>query len=547
MKTRIGIVALMAGISSAAVAQSQYDVIRFMDNELNGTARFVGMGGAMGALGADLSTMSTNPAGIGMYRSNDVALTFGFNANYSNADLGGIVSKEKRTKASFDQIGFVWSNKIGNKTNLRYVNFGFNYRKRANFNRQFSSAGGFSDGASLSWQMADMLWQAGDGVGRYYNTLGDFNDLLDAGFKGSKLGDPYTDSYFYGTPYLSSMGARTGLLDPLLAEGSLLDDPEAKLKGFLPWNSDGHQYYSREEGGVEEYDFNLSFNVQDRYYFGVTVGAYSLNYNRYSSYGENIVDGEAKGNFTLNNWYKQEGTGFDVKLGAIIRPFEYSPFRIGFSIHTPIWYSVTEYHTATLTAGATSFPEGAQYTENLSDYLNPEYVWDYRLTTPWRFGVSMGTIVSGMMALDAEYEYAKYSSAHLEDVDGYELNGTTAVNESLKGVHTFRVGMETKLTSAFSMRAGYNFQSSPIHEDSFKNIPFTDETRTDAEYLNLKSRQAVTFGMGYRGRLFYADVAYKYDFYKANFYAFGSSDIELPATKVNNERHQVLFTLGVHF
>lgn len=547
MKTRIGIVALMAVISSAAVAQSQYDVIRFMDNELNGTARFVGMGGAMGALGADLSTMSTNPAGIGMYRSNDVALTFGFNANHSNADLGGIVSKEKRTKASFDQIGFVWSNKIGNKTNLRYVNFGFNYRKRANFNRQFSSAGGFSDGASLSWQMADMLWQAEDGVAHYYNTLGDFNDLLDAGFKGSKLGDPYTDSYFYGTPYLSSMGARTGLLDPLLAEGSLLDDPEAKLKGFLPWNSDGHQYYSREEGGVEEYDFNLSFNVQDRYYFGVTVGAYSLNYNRYSSYGENIVDGEAKGNFTLNNWYKQEGTGFDVKLGAIIRPFEYSPFRIGFSIHTPIWYSVTEYHTATLTAGATSFPEGAQYTENLSDYLNPEYVWDYRLTTPWRFGVSMGTIVSGMMALDAEYEYAKYSSAHLEDVDGYELNGTTAVNESLKGVHTFRVGMETKLTSAFSMRAGYNFQSSPIHEDSFKNIPFTDETRTDAEYLNLNSRQAVTFGMGYRGRLFYADVAYKYDFYKANFYAFGSSDIELPATKVNNERHQVLFTLGVHF
>lgn len=547
MKTRIGIVALMAGISSAAVAQSQYDVIRFMDNELNGTARFVGMGGAMGALGADLSTMSTNPAGIGMYRSNDVALTFGFNANHSNADLGGIVSKEKRTKASFDQIGFVWSNKIGNKTNLRYVNFGFNYRKRANFNRQFSSAGGFSDGASLSWQMADMLWQAGDGVGHYYNTLGDFKDLLYAGFKGSKLGDPYTDSYFYGTPYLSSMGARTGLLDPLLAEGSLLDDPEAKLIGFLPWNSDGHQYYSREEGGVEEYDFNLSFNVQDRYYFGVTVGAYSLNYNRYSSYGENIVDGEAKGNFTLNNWYKQEGTGFDVKLGAIIRPFEYSPFRIGFSIHTPIWYSVTEYHTATLTAGATSFPEGAQNTENLSDYLNPEYVWDYRLTTPWRFGVSMGTIVSGMMALDAEYEYAKYSSAHLEDVDGYELNGTTAVNESLKGVHTFRVGMETKLTSAFSMRAGYNFQSSPIHEDSFKNIPFTDETRTDAEYLNLNSRQAVTFGMGYRGRLFYADVAYKYDFYKANFYAFGSSDIELPATKVNNERHQVLFTLGVHF
>ena len=60
---------------------------------------------------------------------------------------------------------------------------------------------------------------------------------LTPGFKGSKLGDPYTDSYFYGTPYLSSMGARTGLLDPLLAEGSLLDDPEAKAERLFAFGS----------------------------------------------------------------------------------------------------------------------------------------------------------------------------------------------------------------------------------------------------------------------------------------------------------------------
>ena len=58
------------------------------------------------------------------------------------------------------------------------------------------------------------------------------------------------------------------------------------------------------------------------------------------------------------------------------------------------------------------------------------------------------------MALDAEYEYAKYSSAQVDDVDGYELNGTAMISDNLKGVHTFRAGMETKLTSAFSLRAG---------------------------------------------------------------------------------------------
>ena len=57
---------LAAGlISSAAVAQNQYDALKLMNNDLNGTARFVGMGGAMSALGADISTIGTNPAGIG--------------------------------------------------------------------------------------------------------------------------------------------------------------------------------------------------------------------------------------------------------------------------------------------------------------------------------------------------------------------------------------------------------------------------------------------------------------------------------------------------
>lgn len=93
MKTRIIALAVTAACASAAVAQSQYEALQFMGNELNGTARFVGMGGAMSSLGADLSTMSTNPAGIGMYRSHDVAVSFGFNNTRTNADLQEVQQK----------------------------------------------------------------------------------------------------------------------------------------------------------------------------------------------------------------------------------------------------------------------------------------------------------------------------------------------------------------------------------------------------------------------------------------------------------------------
>ena len=49
-------------------AQDIYKVETFSGSDLTGTSRFVGMGGAMSALGADLSVMGQNPAGIGLYR-----------------------------------------------------------------------------------------------------------------------------------------------------------------------------------------------------------------------------------------------------------------------------------------------------------------------------------------------------------------------------------------------------------------------------------------------------------------------------------------------
>ena len=72
---------ILAALSVSALtgiqAQTLYDASRLLDNDLNGTARFVGMGGAMGALGGDISTMGTNPAVIGIYRRNEAIITFG--------------------------------------------------------------------------------------------------------------------------------------------------------------------------------------------------------------------------------------------------------------------------------------------------------------------------------------------------------------------------------------------------------------------------------------------------------------------------------------
>lgn len=548
MKKRLFSIGMLAMAAVAAVAQTQYDAARFSGSELNGTARFVGMGGAMSALGADISVIGTNPAGIGLFRSHDLSLSFGFNKNVTNSNLGGTEVKDERTRASFDQLGFVYSTKIGNKTDLRYFNIGFNYHKMANFNRQFSSRGNLN-GSSLSWQMQDMML----GTGAYQNQAS-YDALLDAE-------NPYTSSAYYGTPFLGSMGVRTGLVDDVTGnDGSF---------GMMGWNGASGDYYSREEGGINAYDINLSFNVQDRFYFGATLGVYDVNYSRYSSYYETVLDdkGNDNGSFQLNNWFTTDGAGLDLKLGVIVRPMEYSPFRIGFAVHTPIWYSLNDRYTATLGTDILAFPE--KYTENLSDYYAPDasYLLEYQLATPWKFNVSMGTTFSNVLAVDAEYEFANYAKARYKDAGGYDLAAANgAVDKYLKNVHTFRIGMEAKFTPQFSFRAGYNYVTSPIADNSARYVPnlstnkadyiWFDETRTDPEYHNLKARNTLTLGLGYRGKFMYADVAYKYDFYKSDFYMFddyrfsndGNSIVSRnSAAAVNHDRHQLLLTLGVKF
>ena len=70
---------LFALSAAAIVALTSYAQDTYLNQHITttsdviGSARYVGMGGAMGALGADLSSMTFNPAGMGLYRKNDLS------------------------------------------------------------------------------------------------------------------------------------------------------------------------------------------------------------------------------------------------------------------------------------------------------------------------------------------------------------------------------------------------------------------------------------------------------------------------------------------
>ena len=133
MKKKI-LFGLLAMTAISANGQETYENANLMKPELTGTARYIGMGGAMEALGADISTISTNPAGIGLFRSSSANISFGLSSQQDVTTYGA----DHKTVPSFDQAGFVYSMRTNSNS---FLNFAFNYSKSRNFNQILNAVG----------------------------------------------------------------------------------------------------------------------------------------------------------------------------------------------------------------------------------------------------------------------------------------------------------------------------------------------------------------------------------------------------------------------
>lgn len=549
MKKIIAVACAMCFVAGAS-AQTIYDAAKLAERDLNGTARFVGMGGAMGALGGDISTMGTNPAGIGIYRSNDIMTSFSYSAYGTESKYLGQTFNNDKNQWSFDNIGFVFASKIGNQTALRFVNFGFNYKRSKSLYKNMTMGGllGAVDDIFVS-QVNQMGQQATDDV--WYNKE-NYNFNGAEAYGNNRLG------------WLGIMGYQGYLTNAMREDGYDRYDP------IVPDEVDAY-FNSNERGGISQFDFNVAFNVNDRVYFGLTLGAYDVNYKKTTLYDEDYGNGEGYG---LSSFNRIKGSGVDVKFGAIIRPFESSPFRIGLAIHTPTFYNLTYENGASMTSdiflkdvqdGDSKFkvrddnpgPDAVTTRESFDANGGRRIEQDFRLSTPWRFNASLGYTVGTSLALGAEYEYEDYSSMKFKYPEGDEMiDQNNTIKNFMKGVHTFRIGAEYKVIPEFAFRLGYNYSSTAFKvDDAYKWIP-ANSTITDTDFANSQSHNNFTLGIGYRGKAFYADLAYQYSVYKEDFFPF-YNDLETSpgywqpvtpqATKVTNTRSQVLLTLGMRF
>lgn len=543
-----------AMLGTAVSAQETYDNAQLATKDLNGTARYVGMGGAMEALGADLSTIGTNPAGIGMFRRSMVAGSFGFNSQQDAKSFGNA----NKTNMSFDQAGFVYSMRSGRHSML---NFGFNYTKSKNFDQILTAAGRLNNASQN--KLSAMKNANGPKNGGY--SL----DIVSNGKESYLFGnnDRYSQvDYLYSNVLFNHYDANTPN-DPnnaMLNGNGVIVNQTTGLPVY--YNATGYDFGRSTTGYIGQYDFNVSGNSNDRFYWGFTVGIYDVHYNSSSLYSESLVDGgKAIGDVAMNDERKITGTGFDVKAGLIFRPAEESPFRIGLYVHTPTWYDLTTRNYTVLNNNTNEAYGSTERGKSSESY-------DFKFYTPWRFGVSLGHTVGNYLALGATYEYADYTTNDIRVNDGGEVDywgnyyETSSRDEamkqniknSLKGVHTVKVGMEFKPEKNFAVRLGYNYQSAMYNKNGFKDgslESYGTYYASTTDYTNWKDTHRFTAGVGYNYGKFSFDLAYQYSQTNGDFYPFMSYvddsepkfDNVCDAVKVSNKRNQLLFTVGYKF
>lgn len=525
--------------SLPVAAQETYENANLTSTDLNGTARYVGMGGAMEALGADVSTIGSNPAGIGLFRRSQLSVSGGLLMQSNGKEYGD----GKKTNASFDQIGFVYTTRASRGSNL---NFGFNYTKGKNFDFLLNASGKLGNGSQNNQSYLK-------------HVLGSENY---GGFDVRKKDDAYIG---FASPQANFVSWTWNQLDYLYFNTLL---PDATTAGkFNNYLADSYTFDKASTGYVGNYDFNISGSIQDQFYFGLTFGLKDVHYDSESRYNERLSNGV--GDVSVLDIRRITGTGFDITAGIIVRPIASSPFRIGAYVKTPTWYDLT-------TSNVTRIDRNTN-TGGKNDWGEVPNSYDYKLWTPWKFGLSLGHTVGNYLALGLTYEFEDHSTLDSRINDGgyyndyygtyYETSSADKsmnkhTKQALKGVSTLKMGAEYKPTSNLALRLGYNYISPKYNKDAQKDPTIVSPGSaysSSTDFVNWDSTNRFTFGIGYQINKFNVDLAYQYSMQKGTFYPFSTMNFSIHDTatgnttsysnqavgaKVDNNRGQLLLTVG---
>lgn len=544
-KTFIIILVAFAGI--AANAQTWSDAYTLGQNDYFGTARTIGIGNAVTAVGGDLGTIGINPAGSAVMGYSQVTITPGVTIGASSTSFSATSNdpysnKQNNSIGRFNvpNFGVILNFSTGNRSGLKSISYGVVVNKTNKFNTKILGRGINSSSSYLGY----LATYAGDhgydvDILNGYRTINgeEIDDAYYAYDQGYAPWDIITNAQSsaiapYGNYYDKYMGA---------TEVFSADSSEIYLGGPI------EQTYGRKvTGGKNDIIFNIGFNFSDRFYLGANLGITSLDYD-YSEYIKEYA--QNTGDFPINpasnvyfdNYrgrysYSIEGAGVYGKFGFIAIPIE--GLRIGAAIQTPTVFSLTEKERFASDVHYTNSEPGVAY--------SPQGEYDYRLRTPYIINAGLAYTFEDLVLLSVDYEFTDNSVLKFkEDNDNSFYYGDyDDINQDIRdfvgNTHALRIGAEFKPVSDIAIRAGYNYTVTPLYDylDNVKNT-FHDE------------KNAFSLGLGYSSPgSFFCDLAARYTMWRDQYYSLYDDYLgngTNPYIKTSPSRWDIVMTFGWRF
>lgn len=513
----------MGVISTSAQTAMPSDLLRLSQyNYSFGTARSAALGGAFTSLGGDLSSMTINPAGLGMYRSSEVGITPSITSSSLQSNYEGVQSSDSRSKFSLGNFAGAFNLYNGGGA-LTSFTLGFGYNKLSDFNTaSYAHTGARNTFGTINRIFAEAM-----------------NGVDVQTFSGS---NPYNA---FNNLNLSQWGGalayQTGILNPINQNqySPFQADPSdpAKYPAVLGEGASVNPALRNlTQGNVGEYAISAGMNFGNIVYFGATVGIQDVYYNNESIYSESYNNNtETLKEMTYIRRQRFDGTGVNGKFGIIVRPT--NNFRIGLSVHTPTYISVTENNQQFMSAVYSGKTPGG-----LVD--TPLAVNEYTITTPTRLLAGLSYTLPGVGLITADYERVWYNGMRLGETNSWptEQELKEAVKKSYKAANNFRVGVEGTISKNAYVRAGY-----ALYGDCMKESDMISPNQAD-----VKSYENYSGGLGYRFGRMSLDLAYVYTNYKylqQDIFYFQDGDyiVDSGLIQPKQTRHTVLLSFSTRF
>ena len=492
------------------VAQEPADALRYSWLTPAGTARSQAIGGAIVALGGDITSMFVNPAGTGLYKTKEIVLTPGYNFVHNKTNYLNTTQNTKDNHFTFGTSGFLLP--TGSNEEEMFM-WGIAVTQSGNYNNSISYSG-VNNQSSYSEKYLEELIN---------NNVTDPNEAANA------------------FPYGSSLAFNTYLIDTIQAAGGTVNGYRSLA---TPLSGVNQQQFINTSGGMTDFVINMASHIDDIFYLGASLTMSFIDYKRKSLFVESDATGNTSNDFNffqVEEYLHTKGTGANGKVGIIFKPKE--NLRVGLAFHTRTLYVMEDQYSTTITTDVEEYTGNGPRTQSSRDFNNGENgEYEYGMENGRRFMAGVAYVFReerditrqrGFISADVEwvnYKVPRFYTLDLGDnPEPYFNEVNQAIDNLYKSAFNYRLGAELKF-SPVMIRGGFSWYGNPYKSGEIQG-----------------GKMNICGGIGYRDKGLFIDLTYVHQITKDGFYPYQLDQGFYAPVNVHTTTGTILMTLGFKF